>query len=190
MNDGFEESDIELIKDTSYINDFNASLHIKNVEKTKISKFSCFSFQLTNETILDSSWMRLTNDIAINYIADLDRGFSKWNCYIIFFCLSEVSKKLKFEIENNKFAARKIVISGLDKLLSADEIGAEINKLVLDTNIKLNHEIVRNTEHLQLSGLAERLLEANPPLDKKDSSIKKRQDWIQKELRRILKDEN
>lgn len=190
MNKGFSSSEIKLPEDINILDEFNMLLHTLLIEGSKNSKLSCFSFQIDSEEALEESWQNITNEIAVNYIAHLEDSFSKWNCYIVFICSPAISKELKYKIENNKFALRKIVIDGLESSVSAEDIKKIINNRILDLNIVLKESDIKKSESVELSRLSQELLLKDLPLDKKDESIKARQSWINKELKRIIANEN
>lgn len=190
MNKGFSYSAVELPENTNISDEFNMLLHTLLIEGSNNSKLSCFSFQFNSEDALDIAWQNITNEIAVNYIAHLEDSFSKWNCYIVFLCSSAIPKELKYKIENNKFALRKIVIDGLERPVSAEDIIKIINNRILDLNIELKEADIKKSESLELSILSQELLLKELPLDRKDESIKARQSWINKELTRIIANEN
>lgn len=190
MNNGFSYSIIDLPEETDISVELNMLLHTLLIDADTDSKLSCFSFQFNSEATLAMAWQDVTNEIAVNYIAHLENGFSKWNCYIIFLCSSVISKELKYKIENNKFAVRKIVIDGLGETVSGGDLTKIINNRILDLNIELSKSIIKKNESLELSKVSQELLTKELPLDKKDESIKVRQEWINKELERIIANEN
>lgn len=47
----------------------------------------------------------------------------------------------KYEIENNKFAARKIVLDGLQKIPSPDQLAIELQKHLLGSDLALDPRV-------------------------------------------------
>jgi len=189
MNNGFSSSGNNLLVDNEIANGLTKWFHTCVLEGDKNSKLTCFSFLITS-TDLENIWQSITNEVAMNYIAHLENGFSKWNCYIVFLCSSEISKDLKYKIENDKFAARKILLEGISETISEDEITIIINNKILDLNIHLSDSLQSRSENIELSTISQNLLSKDLPLDRKDESIKQRQEWINIELKRIVLNEN
>jgi hypothetical protein len=189
MNNGFSSSGNNLLVDNEIANGLTKWSHTCVLEGDESSKLTCFSFLITS-TDLENIWQSITNEVAMNYIAHLENGFSKWNCYIVFLCSSEISKDLKYKIENDKFAARKILLEGISETISEDEITKIINDRVLDFNIELPEVSQANSRDIELSDISQNLLSRELLLDKKEDSIIKRQEWINTELKRIMSNEN
>lgn len=73
---------------------------------------SCFVCWVDNENLLSYRWSHVASLIAIDYQSVLEDENAVWNIYLCFICPFQVNKNLKYEIENNKFSMRKIVIDG------------------------------------------------------------------------------
>lgn len=65
--------------------------------------------RFSNEADLEANWRDLNSYLAANYISKLDSEFSRWNFYVFYLSDGPVKRSLKYEIENNKFASRKII---------------------------------------------------------------------------------
>lgn len=92
-----------------------------------------------NGAILNSIWKQI-NSVLSEYLAEyLDSPFKKWNVYILFIATDTVSKELKYEIENNKFFARKIVVDNYHEQLTDENIEKLISKYITinDLNIEV-----------------------------------------------------
>ncbi|PLC57362.1 ABC-three component system middle component 1 [Photobacterium carnosum] len=189
MDKGFLLNISEIFSIEAEFNNVVSWLHVCQVSSDEESKLSCISIQLNSEEYLWSNWEALTNEVAINYISTLKSTFSKWNCYIIFACTFNISKELKYKIENNKFAARKIIIE-VNDYISEPEIRNIINNRILAFNINLSDSSAFKVIEQPLSKTSDILIEMKLPLDKKDESINKRQAWIAKEIDRIKTNEN
>lgn len=190
MNNKFSISEEMLIDGVDISDELNMKIHTCSIDDKSNSKLTCFSFFVTSEDVLRVNWQELTNEIAMNYISHLDNSFSKWNCYIVFFCSLKLSIDLKYKIENNKFAARKLVVDNLGRGLNDTQLNNVINNRILDSNIELNQSEVSISKELELSDISQRLIDKNFSLVKNEESIKARQDWISSELKRDAVDEN
>ena len=158
---------------------------------TPQSRLSCVCIKLNEEATLDEHWERITNEIAIEFISNLKDSFSKWNCYLIFICPRAVSKEIKYKIENDKFAIRKIVIDDVKKQLTDDEVALLLNERILLSKIELTKNAKTNNKGgINLSDIANRILTRNIDIDATDSSIAQRKAWIENELERISINEN
>ncbi|MCX0450182.1 ABC-three component system middle component 1, partial [Aeromonas veronii] len=72
---------------------------------------SCFVCKLKNEDELLFLWKKIASVIAYEYQSELENKFDAWNIYLAFVVTSSISKTTKYEIENNKFSMRKLVVS-------------------------------------------------------------------------------
>lgn len=109
----------ELIK---YIQEEFPNLKVDYRER-KLGKGTTHQFfsHFTSEDQLSSTWIKLSNAIAIKFQNKLDCDFGKWNVYLVFLVNFKINKTIKYEIENNIFSSRKLVIEG-DQ--SVDDINA------------------------------------------------------------------
>ena len=56
----------------------------------------------------------MSSVIAYEYQAELENKFDAWNIYLAFVTPSAIAKTTKYEIENDKFSMRKLVVSDVD----------------------------------------------------------------------------
>lgn len=80
---------------------------------------------------VSNSWRKAANFIAINYQANIENAFGRWNCYLFFQVSESLTLELKYQIENDTFSTRKIVIVGD---ISCDEI---INQHILNRDLQI-----------------------------------------------------
>lgn len=66
--------------------------------------------QFKDEIDLAKYWREFNSFITGTFISTIEDDFSKWNTYVFYLSDTPISKSLKYEIENNKFSTRKIVI--------------------------------------------------------------------------------
>lgn len=88
---------------------------------------------------LKKNWKDFNSQITIEQIIELKEEYSRWNFYIFFFSKDVVPKSLKYEIENNKFSSRKIVIEKCESITEA-EITNVISEHITNDNIQVNVE--------------------------------------------------
>ena len=84
---------------------------------------------------LEKHWKEFNNLVTAEYLIKLQDDFSKWNSYI-FFLTEEIPKPLKYEIENNKFSTRKIVIETKTPIINDEIINNIISEHIVNDDIK------------------------------------------------------
>lgn len=130
--------EVEVLKNE--FKDFNISV----VEVQSLHNAIVTFALLPDEKILKDNWEKITNSIAACIQGQTDNVFIKWNLYLLLLSKTMVSKEVKYEIENNKFCCRKIVIENFsnedlsdrekNKLISSKITMDDIN--IKDTNTK------------------------------------------------------
>lgn len=121
--------------------------HYRNNDNFKINIF----FLEANKSTINENWKRFSNMVAANYQNSdymSDKEFDRWNFYIIYFSKDVISKELKNQIENDKFASRKIVEDSYDKEFNDVEANRLIVKHITNTDLKA---IVDNTQGVTFS---------------------------------------
>lgn len=84
---------------------------------------SCFVCRFHNLSHLEKNWTKIASMIAVNYQACLKNEFAAWNIYLSFFCEFKVPIQLKYEIENDTYFMRKIVVDNIPTMSSEDMVG-------------------------------------------------------------------
>lgn len=105
---------------------------IKQENKFNIHIFTCIC---EDENILKRKWKILNNDIAWYFEAKLKKEIERWNLYIIYFVKGEVDKNLQYEIEQDKYCSRKIVIRKFSRESNDDKLKNIINDKLFDIKI-------------------------------------------------------
>lgn len=95
--------------------------------------------QFINLNTLEKHWKEFNSLVTAEYLIKLEEEFSKWNSYV-FFLTDEVPKSLKYEIENNKFSTRKIVIEMKSPIINDQIINNIISEHIVNDNIEYNVE--------------------------------------------------
>lgn len=70
-----------------------------------------FIVECENEQQLRGIWQEITSFIASNFQTNLIDEFPTWNIYLFFKVKSAISNSLKYQIENDTFSSRKIIIT-------------------------------------------------------------------------------
>lgn len=92
-----------------------------------------------DETSLKHQWKEFNSYLTAKFIPTVKDDYSKWNFYIFYFSNNKVDKSLKYEIENNKFSSRKIVIENCGAI-EETEIKNAISEHITNDNIQINVE--------------------------------------------------
>ncbi|MDB2155848.1 ABC-three component system middle component 1 [Clostridium butyricum] len=98
-------------------------------------RINIFSIIIEDERHLKKIWENINNDIAVYFQSTLDNEASRWNLYIFFFVKKNVSSIVKYEIEQDKYCARKIVVENYNKDV---EIADYIENRLFNIKIKNN----------------------------------------------------
>ena len=77
------------------------------------------------ESQLAELWEEINNRVAIDYQAGLSDDFSRWNVYLVFLVSGLISKQLRYTIENDKFALRKLMVFVI-RLLNDEILGHDL----------------------------------------------------------------
>lgn len=126
-----------------------------------------FFVKVPNTDILTKKWKAISEFIAVYFQSKLTSEFSLWNLYLMFISESEVNIEIKYQIENDTFSSRKLVISPIREI---DDI---LKEYVLNANL-----LIQPTDKV-----TEVKLETNPiiwdQLGKISSKQKMTEDHIQ-----------
>jgi hypothetical protein len=95
--------------------------------------------QFKDEGSLKSNWKEFNSYLTAKFIPTIKDEYSKWNFYIFYFSNDIVPKSLKYEIENNKFSSRKIVIESCESI-TEEVVNNSITEHITNDNIQVNVE--------------------------------------------------
>lgn len=90
------------------------------------------------EEIFSDKWSEIVDFIAVNFQTSLKEEFSVWNIYLFFITKSHISVSLKYQIENDTFSSRKILIedeSSQDKIIELNIINKDLNIVKRDNEL-------------------------------------------------------
>lgn len=90
---------------------------------------------------LKKYWKEFNSFITAEYLIKINNEFSKWNSYVFYLTESTVEKTLKYEVENNKFSTRKIVIESINQAIDDNTIKNILSEYIINNNIEFNVEI-------------------------------------------------
>nr|WP_261141408.1 hypothetical protein [Serratia proteamaculans] len=105
---------------------------------------------------------------------------------MVFVTIETVPVWEKYEIENNKYAARKIILDRLSEIISPEQLAVELQKHLLGSDLTLDSRI--NEPRVALLSLEEYVRGA--PLDSKTESREKRASMINNIIELLNQNEN
>lgn len=100
-----------------------------------------FFIKNSSEDSLKNTWRKISNFMAINFQNNLENEFERWNLYLFFLNEQRISNNLKYQIENDTFSSRKIVI---DLEMDQDAI---INDYILNNNLNISKENLKTKKN-------------------------------------------
>lgn len=166
------------------------STHYENIEFFMFQSDDSFSFISCVACICDSSvqivsnWREIQNIISV-YNQPVG-GLAAWNMYLAFFTVEQVPAWDKYEIENNKFSARKIIFDGLLETPSLDQLSIELEKQLFGADLTLDLRVHEPREAL----LSLEKYVRGAPLDSKNKSRETRALMINHIIEHLSKNEN
>jgi hypothetical protein len=87
-----------------------------------------FFIHADSEEDLCMNWTKVVEFIAGNFQVNTEQEFTVWNIYLFFLLENRISKSLQYQIENDTFSSRKIIICGqADKKAITDEHIRNVN---------------------------------------------------------------
>ena len=129
---------------------------------------SCFVARFPDGSTDPEAWLEITSLIAVDFQASLSNDFATWNIYLALVYPNTIPRHLKYKIESNRFALRKMVIisdEGVletneqivnileDMILGKDlEIGPLSPESLPNTSSSFVREVVSSTEAIPADG--------------------------------------
>ncbi|HDC4525826.1 hypothetical protein QTN38_009825 [Enterobacter cloacae subsp. cloacae] len=82
-----------------------------------------------------NSWQAIQSIVSVKFKPE--GKYAKWNIYIVMLCADKLGIKEKYVIQNDRYAARKIVLDGLSVLPDSQEVEKMVNIELLGTDLEL-----------------------------------------------------
>ncbi len=173
------DSDIEFLTAAFPAIEFN--LYRATVkEDAFLSTFTCW---INSEAMLEQLWSRINNLIGAEYQVKLQDEFSSWNIYLAFFIPQQVSNALKYNIENETFFVRKIVVDGKLKHSEPLTIAKYLNDHILGKDIYTEQQSNQAmTNESEYTANTQSLLAAKLPLGRTENDKKMREAWLEQAI--------
>jgi hypothetical protein len=168
-----------------YLDQQFPDIHFSLYQSTDIERFiSCFVAHVPNQQSCEDNWLSITSEIAINFQTTLTNDFASWNIYLVFICPDPIDKHLKYRIENNRFALRKIVLNyEIAEENKEKQILDILGKTILGNDLKIDSTPVTSViaSETTEANFIQRALTDTPkiPLDGKEKSIQIRRSQIE-----------
>lgn len=117
------------------VSDYDIRKFVLSCNITTSAKVNAFCLVFEKESDLKEQWEEISDVLNYEYLSTSETSeFERWNNYLIFVVTSEVSLETKYEIENDKFYMRKLVIelsTESEKMLKEKTIAFLNNRLLL-----------------------------------------------------------
>jgi len=157
-----------------------------------ITVFCCLA---ESAQTVEHKWKEITDYINHDYLIGELSEFERWNCYLFFICDEPVTKSLKYEIENNKFAMRKIVElkpTGCDVESPEQSLTQILNDRLLLAHINPDKGAANHSLALpELSVWGQSIVDEKIPTDLRlQTSKDMRGTWIRHALSRAIDEAN
>ncbi len=145
----------EIVDELLKIEDFSSCEKLQCWIKPQINyNIHIFSIQLKDEKELLKIKDDLRDYLAIYFQSQtLEKDIERWNIYQVFFIEESVSKNIKQQVEQDKFATRKLVFDNLGCVLTDEEIAKKVKKEIFEFKL--------NKKELVSSSLIDSLEEEN-----------------------------
>jgi hypothetical protein len=107
--------------DTSFLTEIFPEVSFSFFQSNDSQRFiSCFVARFADNDKCAECWRRITNRIAVDFQEELSNSFASWNIYLALVTPHQVDRHLKYRIENDRFALRKLMFSGREYFEGSD----------------------------------------------------------------------
>lgn len=148
---------------------------------------SCFVARFKDASVDPDIWLEITSLIAVNFQASLTNDFATWNIYLALVFPKAVSRHLKYKIESNRFALRKIVlVSDKGILETSEQTLHALEEMILGKDLELG-PMNRDLPLKSSSSFVREVISSTEaiPADGKEKSSQTRKQHIAELLSRI-----
>lgn len=168
-------------------NKIRESFNIKNVIIGNLmfgDNIPVVFIQFNDLNDLEKYWKEFNSFITAEYLIKIKNDFSKWNSYVFYLTECTVKKPLKYEVENNKFSTRKIVIESIGQAVDDNMIKSILSEHIINDNIEFNVEN-QNIESFSKNAIISEALKStsfNKSKEIKEEDLLKVLDYVEKKL--------
>ncbi|MBD9983717.1 MULTISPECIES: ABC-three component system middle component 1 [Citrobacter freundii complex] len=114
----------------------------------KLNFINCIACWFDTSQELVTKWKEIQSIISLKFKPE--SRFSRWNIYLVLLCPDSLDIRDKYVIENDRYAARKIVFDNLGTQLPLENIESKINIELLGTDLKLQEVIPSDNSSVKL----------------------------------------
>ncbi|WP_120512415.1 ABC-three component system middle component 1 [Photobacterium salinisoli] len=166
--------------------DYNIRKFVLSCNMTMSAKVNAFCLVFEKESDLKEQWEDIADVLNYEYLsANETTEFERWNNYLIFIVTGETSLETKYEIENDKFYMRKLVLelsTKSEEILKEKTIEFLNNRLLL-RNFDLSNNTSNNDKWKELlGGYSKSITSENITFGRDRVSKDARVDWINRML--------
>ena len=104
----------------------------------RLSFISCIVCVCETAYDIVENWRSIQNMATVYH--QHSGGFDAWNMYLAFVSVESISVWEKYEIENNKFSARKIVLDGFKETPNIEQLIVELEKQLFGSDLTLESQ--------------------------------------------------
>jgi hypothetical protein len=150
----------------------------------RLSFISCIVCVCETANVMIENWQSIQNMVAVYH--QQSGEFEAWNMYLAFASLESIPVWEKYEIENNKFSVRKIVLDDLQQTSNLNQLIIELENQLLGADLTLETQKFQVKDNL----LSLENYYRGAPLDSKSESREKRALMIDKLIESLNNNEN
>lgn len=150
----------------------------------KLSYISCIVCLCKEPSIIVKNWRVIQNLVSVHH--QPPGNLASWNVYIAFVTKGVVPIWDKYQIENDKYAARKLIIDGCAELPALGQLKALMERQLLGADLMLDPRVTEARKPL----LSLEKFVRGAPLDQKTESKEKRASMINKIIESLNINEN
>ncbi|PUB41423.1 ABC-three component system middle component 1 [Pseudomonas sp. GV047] len=137
-----------------------------------LSYISCIACLCKESSVIVKNWRVIQNLVSVHH--QPPGNLAVWNVYIAFVTIGTVPIWDKYQIENNKYSARKLIIDGYAELPTVEQLTDCLEEQLLGTDLTLDPRVAETREPL----LSLEKFVRGAPLDQKIESKEKRASMI------------
>ena len=99
------------------------------------SFLTCIVCWFESSTAIMMNWQAIQSIVSVRFKPE--GGHSKWNVYLVLMCPDSLKLRDKYVIQNDRYAARKIIMDGLGELPDSPSVEKLVNAALLGTDLEL-----------------------------------------------------
>ncbi|CAK1777235.1 conserved hypothetical protein [Vibrio crassostreae] len=142
---------------------------IKIIKTNFVSDFYVVFCRFSKEAELKSLWDKLNSVISAELSCDFKNDFERWNLYFFYLCERKVKDSIKYQIENDKYFSRKILIDDSKLKLTSESIEHLISKNIINDDLILRDSKKDDKLSYSSNSIVYNLIDLEKINDKKDS---------------------